>query len=282
MLDVTLLASGPVTLLEYRCSAGPGSRPYTELHRLHSVSFVRRGSFGYRSRGKNAELVAGSVLAGHAGDEFVCTHEHHACGDECLSVQLAPEVVDTLGSSAEPFRVGALPPVPKLVIAAELTEATLAGRSSLAPSEAALLFAAAFVELATARPNPARSPSARDRQRAVQAALFIEEHAQERLELAAMAAEVNLSAFHFLRLFSAVLGVTPHQYLLRTRLRRAARLLSERERSITDVAFDVGFADLSNFVNSFRRAAGVSPRAFRHASTGDRKIFQERLARALR
>ena len=33
------------------------------------------------------ELVAGSVLVGHAGDEFVCTHEHHDCGDECLSFQ---------------------------------------------------------------------------------------------------------------------------------------------------------------------------------------------------
>ena len=47
---------------------------------------------------------------------------------------------------------------------------------------------------------------------------------------------------------------------------------------ITDVAFDVGFGDLSNFVRTFHRAAGVSPRAFRKASRGDRKILQERLA----
>ena len=43
-------------------------------------------------------------------------------------------------------------------------------------------------------------------------------------------------------------------------------------------AFDVGFADLSNFVRTFHRAAGVSPRAFRRAAKGDRKIFQDRLA----
>lgn len=45
-----------------------------------------------------------------------------------------------------------------------------------------------------------------------------------------------------------------------------------------DVAFEAGFADLSNFVRSFHRAAGVSLRAWRRAARGDRKIFQERLA----
>src|SRR3546814_16149370 len=92
-----------------------------------------------------------------------------------------------------------------------------------------------------------------------------------------MAREADRSAFHFLRLFVRVLGVTPHQYLLRARLRRAARLLLEDTRPIIDVAYDAGFNDVSNFVRSFRRAAGVPPRRFRQASRGDRKICQERL-----
>ena len=87
-----------------------------------------------------------------------------------------------------------------------------------------------------------------------------------------------MSSFHFLRLFAKVIGVTPHQYLVRSRLRHAARLLAAEERPITDIAFDVGFADLSNFVRTFHRAAGVSPRAFRKAAKGERKIFQDRLA----
>ncbi len=56
------------------------------------------------------------------------------------------------------------------------------------------------------------------------------------------------------------------------------RLLAEEERSITDIAYDVGFGDLSNFVRTFHRAAGVSPRAFRKAAKGERKILQDRLA----
>ena len=75
--------------------------------------------------------------------------------------------------------------------------------------------------------------------------------------------------------------MTPHQYLVRSRLRHAARLLADEERPITDVAFEVGFGDLSNFVRTFHRAAGVSPRRFRQAARGDRKILQDRLARSL-
>jgi AraC-like DNA-binding protein len=112
----------------------------------------------------------------------------------------------------------------------------------------------------------------------VEAALWIDAHAQVPIDLASAANAVGLSPFHFLRLFAGVLGVTPHQYLLRSRLRHAARLLADDACSITDVALDVGFADLSNFVRTFHRAAGVSPRRFRQAAKGDRKIFQERLA----
>jgi AraC-like DNA-binding protein len=112
----------------------------------------------------------------------------------------------------------------------------------------------------------------------VDAARWLDAHAAEPVDLNGAASVVGLSPFHFLRVFASVLGVTPHQYLVRARLRRAARLLADDSRSITDVAFDAGFADLSNFVRTFHRAAGVSPGSFRRAARGDRKILQERLA----
>ena len=80
----TLLQRRSITVSEFRCSAGPGDRPFAEQHRGHSISYVRKGSFGLHCRGKFQELVAGSVLIGHPGDEYTCTHEH-VCGDECLS-----------------------------------------------------------------------------------------------------------------------------------------------------------------------------------------------------
>jgi AraC-like DNA-binding protein len=115
----------------------------------------------------------------------------------------------------------------------------------------------------------------------VEAALWIDAHSHQAIDLESAARAAGVSPFHFLRLFARVLGVTPHQYLVRSRLRHAARLLAHDAGSITDVAYDVGFGDLSNFVRTFHRAAGVSPRRFRQTAKGRRKIFQDRLAALL-
>ena len=71
-------------------------------------------------------------------------------------------------------------------------------------------------------------------------------------------------------------------YLIRSRLRRAARLLADDPRSITEIALDVGFGDLSNFVRTFHRAATVSPLSFRRAAKGNCGIFRDLLAKAAR
>jgi AraC-like DNA-binding protein len=216
--------------------------------------------------------------SGAPGDDYVCSHDH-VCGDECLSLQLTPELVETIGDHDAIWSVGALPPMPELMVLAELADAAAARRSEIAPDEAGLLMAARFVQVAggVAVRKPAIHP-ARDRRRAVEAALWLEQHAHQAVDLDAVSQQAGLSPFHFLRLFARVLGVTPHQYLVRCRLRHAARLLADPARSVTDVAFDVGFQDLSNFVRTFRRAAGVSPRTFRKCAKGERKILQERIA----
>ncbi len=279
----TLIDQPALAAIDYRCNAGPHDAPYTEVHRRHSIAYVRKGSFGYRYRGQMYELVAGSVLVGHAGDEFVCTHEHHCGGDECLSFQFPAEAVQAfVGRSRngrkQLWQVGAIPPLPDLIVLGELAQAAADRRSDVALDEAALLFANRFAEIVGGRPRDNAAVHARDRRRAVEAALRIDACAHESLDLDGTAHDAGLSAFHFLRVFSAVLGVTPHQYLIRSRLRRAARLLADEARSISDIAFDVGFGDLSNFVRTFHRAAGVSPRRFRQAARGDRNILQDRLA----
>jgi AraC-like DNA-binding protein len=221
--------------------------------------------------------VAGSILVGHPGDEYLCTHDHHVCGDECLSFFLHPELVETIGDRTGAWRCGCVPPLPELMVLGELGQAAATGRSDVGLDEVGIAFAARFVDLVSDRgPKPTQA-GALDRRRAVETALWIDAHSHQAISLESSALQAGLSPFHFLRLFSNVLGLTPHQYLVRSRLRHAARRLADDESSITDVAYDVGFGDLSNFVRTFHRAAGVSPRAFRQASRGDRKIFQERL-----
>ena len=277
MIATTLLERKSVSVFNFRCTAGPDSRPFAEQHRGHSISYVRKGSFGLRHRGRCSELVVGSVLIGHPGDEYTCTHEH-VCGDECLSFFFAPEVVETIGDSRTPWQIGSAPPLPEVVVLGELAQAAADGSSDIGLDEIGQMLASRLVEAVSGKPRKSGRDATRDRRRAVETALWIDANSHKHINLEDAAAEAGISPFHFLRLFSQALGVTPHQYLVRSRLRHAARRLTDDDSAITDIAYDVGFADLSNFVRTFHRAAGVSPLKFRQASRGMRNIFQERLA----
>ncbi len=270
MTATTLLQRQSISVSDFRCDAGLHDTPFVERHSCHSVSFVRKGSFGCRSRGRAFELVAGSVLVGHPGHD-------HVCGDECLSFFLGAELVEAIGDRTDVWRIGCAPPLPELMVLGELAQAAADGRSDIGLDEIGQIFASRFVEIVSGRLQKPVRATARDRRRAVEAALWIDAHSHRQIDLEAAADQAGISPFHFLRLFSGVLGVTPHQYLMRSRLRHAARRLAGDESTVTDIAYDVGFGDLSNFVRTFHRAAGVSPLRFRQASRGMRKIFQDRL-----
>jgi AraC family transcriptional regulator len=75
---------------------------------------------------------------------------------------------------------------------------------------------------------------------------------------------------HLLRVFRQAIGVTPHQYLMRMRLMHALRLLRDTRLPVIDVAYETGWADLSNFNKAFRREFGCSPRRLRQA---DRRML---------
>jgi AraC-like DNA-binding protein len=278
MAQAELFSRDGLSVIDYRCTAGPDTQPFVECHDRHSISYVRQGSFAVQSRGRTFDLVAGSLFIGHPGDEYICTHDHHVCGDECLSVQFEPELAETISANAELWRGVGIPPLAETVVLGELIQSAARGESDVGLDEAALAFATRFANVVSGKMRQPVCPRAAERRRAVDAASWIEAHSAEEIDLARVAKRSGLSTFHFLRLFANVLGVTPHQYLVRARLKHAARLLADEERAITDIALDVGFADLSNFVRSFRRAAGVSPREFRKAARGDRKILQERIA----
>jgi len=64
MHATTLFEGESLSVFYYRCTSGPADRPFTEVHARHSMSYVRSGSFGYRTQGALHELVAGAVLVG--------------------------------------------------------------------------------------------------------------------------------------------------------------------------------------------------------------------------
>jgi AraC-like DNA-binding protein len=83
------------------------------------------------------------------------------------------------------------------------------------------------------------------------------------LTVADMARAARLSPAHFSREFRRTFGEAPHQYLLTRRLERAAALLRNTDRSVTEICFAVGLSSLGSFTTSFRRVYGTPPLAYR-------------------
>jgi len=131
MVTATPISDGAVAAVDYRCDAGENEAPYAEWHEVFSISCVRKGTFGYRAQGRATEMVAGSVLVGHAGDEYLCTHDHHACGDECLSFRLSAELADVISGSPALRRLTHLLPLPQMMVLGELAQAAADRRSDV-------------------------------------------------------------------------------------------------------------------------------------------------------
>ena len=94
---------------------------------------------------------------------------------------------------------------------------------------------------------------------------YIEEHLSEAITLSMLSALAQLSPYHFARAFKKTLGVPPHRYHMNRRVERAKVLLADR--SVTEVALAVGYAETSSFSSGFRRVTGMSPTEFRRALT---------------
>jgi AraC-like DNA-binding protein len=262
MMQTTVLKRGPVTVSDHLCSSGPGDTPFAEQHDGWRLAYVRAGGFGYRHCGRPFEMAPGAVLAGYPGDDFVCSHDH-VHGDRCISFLFDAELAQAAAGGSDAYRAGAVAPHPAVMVWGARAAAAADAGEPMALEEAGLALAARFAQLVTGRDNRLSIIAARDRRRATLAALWLDANCEEAVDLKAAADFVDLSPFHFLRIFKATLGVTPHQYLVACRLRRAARRLVLEDTAVSAIAYEVGFGDLSNFVRSFRRAAGVSPGRWR-------------------
>ena len=94
---------------------------------------------------------------------------------------------------------------------------------------------------------------------------YVSEHLAEDISVEALAAVVDLSPFHFSRVFKQATGVSPLQFVTRQRMAHAQQLIRETSRSFIEIALEVGHTNPSHFAQVFRRVVGVTPTEFRNA-----------------
>lgn len=253
------------------CTSGPEDRPFEEQHTNYTIALVVAGTFEHRSPLGRGLMTPGSVMLGNAAECYECGH-HHGAGDRCVSFLFSPAYFERLAADAgarvrRDFTVHRLPPLRALAPLVVQATAGVTESGETSWEEIAVTLAAQVISLCADRATSSAEPwnaSAR----VSQVVRMIESHPDGALTLGRLARMAGLSPYHFLRTFERLTGVTPHQYVLRARLREAALRLAEEPGKVVDIALDCGFGDISNFNRAFRAEFGVSPRTYRRASQG--------------
>jgi len=253
------------SLTEYVCTAGPHDRPFEERHDRVSVALVTSGTFRYRTDTGEGILYPGAFLLGNAGACYECGHEHSQ-GDRCLALHIDRELFAEVASGASgshrsQFRTALLP---------ALSQFTAMSVSLLQPSPSLLTLEESIFTLietvvcaAVTNHTPPRRPRPVATRRIPRVLEYIDAGLQGNLNLMELSSMAQMSKYHFLRTFKHATGLTPHQYVLGRRLRRAATALRATQTPIARIAADEGFGDLSTFNHTFRRVMGLTRSAFR-------------------
>ena len=248
------------------CDAGLMNKPFEERHSKTSIAVVLSGTFEYRSSTGCELMTPGSLLLGNGGDYFRCGHEHGR-GDRCIAFSYTPEFFERAyeaGAEKMRFHVPRLPPIRDLASLVARAAALQAREPGFDGEEVGIQLAAKAIQIArNGVPSRLAGGGPGALARVSRVVRMIDHDPDTPHDLRRLAQFARLSPYHFLRTFEGLTGTTPHQYLLRVRLRRAAGRLRTEPTKILDIALGCGFGDVSNFNRSFRAEFGVSPRMYR-------------------
>jgi AraC family transcriptional regulator len=98
------------------------------------------------------------------------------------------------------------------------------------------------------------------REKLLRAVEYIQDHLATDLTVSRIAQAVYISPYHFTKLFKQSTGQSPHRYVVEARVRKAKELLSTGKFTISEAAYQVGFADQSHLTRHFKRVFGLPPK----------------------
>ena len=198
--------------------------PDEEAFALPTIIATTCGRWGFHGRYRKVEADSSNLVLGRSGETYRCRHHERIPGDRTFSVSFDPELLDdALPETNE---------VPRTTRIDVLLASIARDGSDALRFEA--LVVELLLELRDVRPRHGYvSPAQR---RAVAAAReCLDSAVDRRVTLLDLAAQAHLSPFHLHRLFATVVGVPPHEYLTRARMRHALELLAEGC-SVTEVS----------------------------------------------
>lgn len=225
------------------------------------LGVVESGTFKYRSPTGEAIVAPGSILFGNSGESFCCEHlddRGNSRAVVAIADDLMSEAAAEAGRAQPRFASAVFPPGPgSLAMQAAIRRLARSGH----PMEELLL--GLLIEAFGVERGPGVRSSDREARRILDVVRFMVSRYAEAHQLGDLAAAAGVSRFHFLRQFRKLVGTSPNQFLIALRLRAVAQRLEESAVSITEIALDAGFNDISHFNHLFRRAFAMSPGRWR-------------------
>ncbi|HJP87355.1 MAG TPA: helix-turn-helix domain-containing protein [Gemmatimonadaceae bacterium] len=216
-------------------------------------TYVLRGNYTENARGIPRECSAGSVIIHPPGDTHWNSVGHH--GTVSLNVQLSPDLWDFLGSSAEAHDITGR------VLSGDIQWAAIAvwrefhrddDASALALSESVAVLCSSLVV------THQRSTLGISRRLDATAEL-IGDCRERAPTLSKVAAQVGVHPMYLAKLFRRRFGCSLGEFVRRRRVAWACNELANRDRTISSIAAEAGFADHAHFTRTFRRLTGCTP-----------------------
>lgn len=256
----------------YDCGGGSLVFPHAEVILL----VVGRICVNYRAFGRDEYFCAreGTVTLWPAGSElnpFAWTARHEEISrTELLRVQLDMSALERLAPEDDPLTgirltVQTAVEDAALVSLMHLMEVEIASGCPAGRLYGESLSLALAAHVATHYSNGSTEAQRSGLSRPV--LLRVLEHIYanlgRELTIIELAAVANMSAHHFSLCFKRSVGVTPHQWVVRARIREAARLLRNQRMPVAEVALALGFASQTHFTDVFRRVTGTTPHHYR-------------------